>query len=103
MRTAVELMSGFAAEATAGRTAGWLDQLVDAGHLTPTQRTRMAAEDGAATLARVLRRAELAGHDPRQVLHDAVTERVTRRRPAAHQRHPRPDHHQPDTVPGPSR
>jgi hypothetical protein len=75
VRTAVELMSGFAAEATAGRTAGWLDQLVDAGHLTPTQRTRMAAEDGAATLNRILRRAELAGHDPRQVLHDAVTER----------------------------
>jgi hypothetical protein len=75
VRTAVELMSGFAAEATAGRTAGWLDQLVDTGHLTPTQRTRMAAEDGAATLNRVLRRAELAGHDPRQVLHDAVTER----------------------------
>ncbi len=76
VRTAVELMSGFAAEATAGRTAGWLDQLVDAGHLTPTQRTRMAAEDGAATLNRVLRRAELAGHDPRQVLRDAVTERA---------------------------
>jgi conjugative relaxase-like TrwC/TraI family protein len=75
VRTAVELMSGFAAEATAGRTAGWLDQLVDTGHLTPTQRTRMAAEDGAATLNQVLRRAELAGHDPRQVLHDAVTER----------------------------
>ncbi len=75
VRTAVELMSGFAAEATAGRTAGWLDQLVDAGHLTPTQRTRMAAEDGAATLNRILRRAELAGHDPRQVLHDAITER----------------------------
>jgi hypothetical protein len=35
----------------------------------------MAAPDGAATLHRVLRRAELAGHDPRQVLHDAVTER----------------------------
>jgi hypothetical protein len=78
VRTAVELMSGFAAEATAGRTAGWLDQLVDAGHLTPTLRTRMAAEDGAATLNRILRRAELAGHDPRQVLHNAVTERSLR-------------------------
>ena len=75
VRTAVELMSGFGAEATAGRTAGWLDQLVDEGHLTLAQRTRMAAEDGAATLDRVLRRAEIAGHDPRQVLHDAVTER----------------------------
>ncbi|MCA1695658.1 MAG: TrwC relaxase, partial [Actinobacteria bacterium] len=35
----------------------------------------MAAEDGALTLSRVLRRAEVAGHDPYQVLHDAVTTR----------------------------
>jgi hypothetical protein len=34
---------------------------------------RVAAPSSAAI--RVLRRAELAGHDPRQVLHDAVTER----------------------------
>ncbi|HVE97134.1 MAG TPA: hypothetical protein VNA67_09155, partial [Pseudonocardiaceae bacterium] len=54
---------GFAAEATAGRAACWLDQLVDQGHLTAGQRDRIAAEYGALTLARVLRRAELAGHD----------------------------------------
>ena len=41
----------------------------------PTTRPRIAAEDGAASLTRVLRRAELAGHDPEQVLRDAVTDR----------------------------
>jgi hypothetical protein len=75
IQTTVERMAGFAAEATAGRTAAWLDQLVDEGHLTPRQRTRMAAEDGGPTLSRILRRAELAGHDPYQVLLDALTER----------------------------
>lgn len=43
--------------------------------LTDNERARIAAEDGAPTLARLLRRAELAGHDPRQVLDDAVTAR----------------------------
>ncbi len=38
------------------------------------QRARIAAEDGAASLARVLRRAELAGHDPRRTLVDAIAE-----------------------------
>ncbi len=59
--------------ATAGRTPGWLDQLTADGHLSVSQRGQLAAEDGATTLARLLRRAELAGHDPHQVLHDAVT------------------------------
>ena len=55
-------------------TAVWLDQLTAAGALTPDQRARIAAEDGAASLARVLRRAELAGHDPRRTLVDAIGE-----------------------------
>ncbi|MDN5749687.1 MAG: AAA family ATPase, partial [Pseudonocardia sp.] len=57
------------------RTVGWLDQLTTAGHLTADQRARLAAEDGAPSLTRVLRRAELAGLDARQALVDAVTER----------------------------
>ena len=68
-------MAGFATDRAAGRTAAWLDQLVDEGHLTPHQRERMAAEDGAPTLARVLRRVELAGHDPYQVLRNTITQR----------------------------
>jgi hypothetical protein len=75
VRTLVEKMAGYGAQAAAGRTAAWLDQLVDAGHLTAHQRQRMAAEDGAATLSRVLRRAEVAGHNPYQVLSNAVTKR----------------------------
>lgn len=38
-------------------------------------RARIAAEDGAASLTRILRSAELAGHDPRAVLVEAVTDR----------------------------
>jgi hypothetical protein len=75
VQTAIDRLAGFTTEVTTRRTVRWLDQLVDHGHLTPNQRTRIAAEDGAATLAKVLRRAELAGHDPAQVLQHAVTER----------------------------
>ncbi|PZS26559.1 MAG: TrwC relaxase [Pseudonocardiales bacterium] len=75
VQTTVKKMADFAEHAAVGRTAGWLDQLVDAGHLTTHQRQRMAAEDGAATLSRVLRRAEVAGHDPYQVLSNAITKR----------------------------
>jgi hypothetical protein len=74
VRTAIELLAERTAELGSSRCATWLDQLVDQGHLTPGQRRRIAAEDGAATLARVLRRAELAGHDPARVLRDAVIE-----------------------------
>ena len=56
------------------RTAVWLDQLTATGALTAEQRARIAAEDGAPSLARVLRRAELAGHDPRQTLADAIAD-----------------------------
>jgi hypothetical protein len=75
IRTPAELLADATELATAGRTARWLDQLVDDGHLTDNQRARIAAEDGGPTLARLLRRAELGGHDPRQVLLDAVTSR----------------------------
>jgi hypothetical protein len=75
VQTAIERLAGFTTDVTTTRTVRWFDQLVDHGHLTPGQRARIAAEDGAATLAKVLRRAELAGHDPAQVLHHAVTQR----------------------------
>jgi hypothetical protein len=75
VQTAIDRLAGFTTEVTTRRTVRWLDQLVDQGHLTPDQRRRIAAEDGAATLAKVLRRAELAGHDPAQVLQAAVTAR----------------------------
>jgi hypothetical protein len=75
VRTAAELLADAAQLAATERTATWLDQLTDAAVLTPQQRARIAAEDGAASLTRVLRRAEIAGHDPRTELHKAITER----------------------------
>jgi hypothetical protein len=39
-------------------------QLTDARVLSGPERARIAAEDGVASLTRILRRAELAGHDP---------------------------------------
>jgi len=75
VRTPAELLADAAELATAGRTAAWLDQLTADGHLSAAQRVALAAEDGGTTLTRVLRSAELAGHDPYQVLHDTVTSR----------------------------
>jgi conjugative relaxase-like TrwC/TraI family protein len=75
IRTPGELFVDGCEQATAGRTAYWLDELTDAGHLTAQQRAHLAAEDGAATLNRVLRQAELAGRNPRQLLQDAATSR----------------------------
>jgi hypothetical protein len=75
VRTPAELFADAAQLATAGRTARWLDQLVEDGHLTPDQRITLAVEDGATTLTGLLRRVELAGQDPKQVLVDAVTQR----------------------------
>jgi hypothetical protein len=73
IRTPGELLADAAELATAGRTARWLDQLTAAGHLTGEQRVALAAEDTSTTLSRVLRRVELAGHDPHQVLLTAIT------------------------------
>jgi hypothetical protein len=75
VQTAGEMLAAAAQDAVTARTAGWLDHLTAAGHLTTEQRGRLAAEDGAASLGRLLRRAELAGLDPRQVLADAVKDR----------------------------
>lgn len=72
VRTPAELLTDAAELATADRTARWLDELVDGGLLTEHHRARLAAEDGRGSLPRLLRRVELAGHDPRQVLADAV-------------------------------
>jgi hypothetical protein len=75
VRTAAELLADAAQLAATERTTIWLDQLAAAGVITTRQRAQLAAEDGAASLTRVLRRAELAGHDPHQVLHTAIADR----------------------------
>ncbi|WP_238589121.1 MobF family relaxase [Pseudonocardia sp. HH130629-09] len=71
-RTATELLVDAAQLAATERTANALDRLTADGTLATDQRARIAAEDGAAALTRVLRRAELAGHDPDAVLREAV-------------------------------
>ena len=61
------------ADTIAGRTAGWLDQLAADGTLPERHRMALAADEARTTLGQLLRTAELAGHDPSQVLRDAVT------------------------------
>jgi conjugative relaxase-like TrwC/TraI family protein len=75
IRTAAELFADAAELATAGRTSTWLDQLTADGVLAAAQRLQLAAEDGAANLNRLLRRVEIAGHDPKAVLTEAITNR----------------------------
>jgi hypothetical protein len=75
LATIGERFADVAEQATAGRTAAMLDRLVDDGTLTPGQRATLAADEGTVSLARVLRQAEIAGHDPDQVLRTAITSR----------------------------
>ncbi|MPZ64547.1 MAG: relaxase domain-containing protein [Pseudonocardiaceae bacterium] len=60
---------------TAGRTATMLDTLVAEGALSADDRFLLAADTSRDSLDRVLRTAELGGHDPHVVLRDAVAER----------------------------
>jgi len=73
IRTAAERLADAAEIATAGRTQAMLDRLVDDGTLTSAQRASIAADEGMVSLTRVLRQAEIAGHDPHHVLRGAVT------------------------------
>jgi conjugative relaxase-like TrwC/TraI family protein len=75
LQTLVERLAAEGEQATAGRTAMWLDELVDAGALTAAERRRVAAENGAATLGRLLRRVEISGQDPRAALAEAAAQR----------------------------
>ncbi|WP_219417705.1 MobF family relaxase [Pseudonocardia nigra] len=58
---------------TVGRTGRWLDQLAAADTLPEHHRVALAADEARTSLDQLLRSAELAGHDPTQVLRDAVT------------------------------
>jgi conjugative relaxase-like TrwC/TraI family protein len=75
LATIGERFADVAEQATAGRTATMLDRLVHDGTLTPAQRATLAADEGTVSLARVLRQAEIASHNPQRVLRDAVTSR----------------------------
>lgn len=56
------------------RLENHLDQLAADGVITETDRTRLANDQGAEYLSRILRRAEQAGHDPAEVLRDAASD-----------------------------
>jgi hypothetical protein len=71
--TTGELLAEGAHQAATARTAMWLDRLTDTGALTPGQRDQLAAEDGAASLTRILRATELARANPYRALRRAVT------------------------------
>jgi len=75
LATIGERFADVAEQATAGRTATMLDRLLGDGALTPAQRAMLAADEGTVSLARVLRQAEIAGHDPDQVLRNAISSR----------------------------
>lgn len=62
-------------DVTAGRAARTLDRLAAEGVVPPEHRLELAADEAMCTLEQLLRRAELAGHDPETVLVDAVTAR----------------------------
>lgn len=71
--THVDRMLAVIDDTTAGRTSRWLDQLAVDGSLPERHRVALAADDARTSLDQLLRSAELAGHDPAQVLRDAVT------------------------------
>jgi hypothetical protein len=71
--THVDRMIAVIDATTAGRTSGWLDQLAADGSLPERHRISLAADEARTSLDQLLRSAELAGHDPAQVLRDAVT------------------------------
>ncbi|GAA3224617.1 hypothetical protein GCM10017691_12760 [Pseudonocardia petroleophila] len=73
--TQVDRMADLIRDVSAGRVADTLDQLAADGHLTPHQRGQLAADDAFGSLERLLRTAELAGHDPDQVLTAAIEAR----------------------------
>ncbi|MFC6156115.1 MobF family relaxase [Kribbella jiaozuonensis] len=74
-RTPAELLTDAISLATTSRAARWLDTAAANGLLTIKQRSKLAAEAGAATLTALLRRVELAGHDPEAVLTEAIARR----------------------------
>ncbi|WP_165438432.1 AAA family ATPase [Pseudonocardia sediminis] len=73
--THVDPMLAVIADATAGRTGRWLDQLTADGTLPEQHRVALAADQARSSLDQLLRIAELAGHDPAHVLRDAITAR----------------------------
>lgn len=73
--THVDRLADHVGRITAGRTGAQLDRLAAEGSLTGLDRQRLAADEAYGSLEQLLRRAELAGHEPAMVLRDAVSGR----------------------------
>jgi len=71
--TQIDPMIAVIGESLTGRTGAWLDRLAADGALPEHHRVALAADEARGTLDALLRTAELAGHNPDQVLRDAVT------------------------------
>jgi len=68
----LEPLTAVIGDLTAGRAAAVLDRLAAQGVLPAEHRLELAADTAMPTLERLLRAAELAGHDPAQLLTEAV-------------------------------
>ena len=73
--THIDRLAQRVAELTAGRAGAELDRLAAEGALSGLDRQRLAADEAYGSVEALLRRAELAGHDPAAVLRDAVSGR----------------------------
>ncbi|WP_181779357.1 MobF family relaxase [Pseudonocardia pini] len=72
MQRCVDRIADGVAMATAGRLSAQLDRLVEAAALDGDQRVALAADPALGDVERLLRSAELAGHDPADLLGRAV-------------------------------
>lgn len=76
VQTAIERFAAEADMVYTTRTTATLDRLTTEGKLTADERLAFAGDTGGTTaVARLLRTAELAGHDPDQVLAEAIGRR----------------------------
>lgn len=66
-----QLLDGIS-RATAGQTGALLDRLAAAGAITDQQRVDLAADEAMSAVERLLRAAELGGHDREQVLTEVL-------------------------------
>ena len=73
--THVDQLIDGVAQVTAGRTAATLDRLTADGVLSTSQRAAVATDEAFGSLERLMRTAELAGHDPAAVLTAAAEHR----------------------------
>lgn len=73
LRTIGDRFSDGVSVVTAGRMTALLDRLTDRGILSVTQRQAFVNDPATGTLGRLLRTAELAGHNPERAIVDAIT------------------------------